>query len=55
MEISMQEKIERLKLLDKVIQNFGFENNKTIFFAKIVENFTLSFEKVLFYYQRIMN
>lgn len=55
MKISMQEKIERLKLLDKVIQNFGFENKKTIFFAKVVENFTLSFEKVLFYYQRIMN
>lgn len=61
MAVSMQEKFEqlklldRLKLLDKVIQNFGFENKKTIFFAKVVENFTLSFEEVLSYYQRIMN
>lgn len=57
----MQEKfgqlklLDRLELLDKVIQNFGFENKKTIFFAKVVENFTLSFEEVLSYYQRIMN
>lgn len=61
MAVSMQEKLEQLKLLDrlelldKVIQNFGFENKKTIFFAKVVENFNLPFEKVLFYYQRIMN
>lgn len=61
MAVSMQEKFEQLKLLDrlelldKVIQNFGFENKKTIFFAKVVENFTLSFEEVLSYYQRIMN
>nr|DAI79416.1 MAG TPA: hypothetical protein [Caudoviricetes sp.] len=61
MAVSMQEKLEQLKLLDrlelldKVIQNFGFENKKTIFFAKVVENFTLSFEEVLSYYQRIMN
>lgn len=47
MAVSMQEKfgqlklLDRLKLLDKVIQNFGFENKKTIFFAKVVENFTL--------------
>lgn len=68
MAVSMQEKFEQLKLLDrlelldKVIQNFGFENKKTIFFAKVVEDFTLSvedftlsFEEVLSYYQRIMN
>lgn len=61
MAVSMQEKfgrlklLDRLELLDKVIQNFGFENKKTIFFAKVVENFTLSFEEVLSYYQRIMN
>ena len=61
MAVSMQEKfgqlklLDRLELLDKVIQNFGFENKKTIFFAKVVEDFTLSFEEVLSYYQRIMN
>lgn len=61
MAVSMQEKfgqlklLDRLELLDKIIQNFGFENKKTIFFAKVVENFTLSFEEVLSYYQRIMN
>lgn len=51
----IQEKKERLRLLDKVIQNFGFEDKKTIFFAKVIENSNLSFEKVNFYYQKIMN
>lgn len=35
MKISMQEKIERLKLLDKVIQNFGFENKKQFSLLKL--------------------
>lgn len=52
---SIQEKKERLRLLDKVIQNFGFENEKTIFFAKVVENSNLPLDKVNFYYQKIMN